>query len=195
MKYEFKDGPLPFKNIQRAGPQAIGEAIERARRAVKRKEAAGEKISREETLPKVIHADVVREGDKHPMHASLEWNDKRGAYLHRLDQIRGIIGVIRIVNETDGQQKRAFVGGLRLEPGGPSGYRSSGEIIKSISLQIATLRRAEKDLEAFESRYSQLAELCAGATALRQKARAMREDMEERAAAGEDVSEPERARA
>ena len=128
------------------------------------------------------------------MYGMLEWNEARAAYHYRLGQIRDIIGSIRVINETTGERQRAFISVTAAPVDGGVQYKSPGEIIDNITLQIATWKRAERELVAFEQRYKQLTELCVGIAFIRERARAFRENLEKEAGHGH-VEDGERASA
>jgi hypothetical protein len=189
IRYEFTDGPLPFRNVAKLDPQRMGEAVAEVRAKVARKERTGERLDKiEDSIPRLLYAAAVREAD-HPFAPVLERNEKRAAYLHNLSIIRSAIRTIRIVNEESGDKTPAFVHlsrGKLVEPG----YKTAGDIIDSFSMQLAVWRLAERDLAAFERRYTQLTTLCDGVRKLREHARQQIDTIETTGARG-DADQPE----
>ena len=173
--YVFRDGPVTLTKAKEADPQALGEAMEGPSRQIERKIAAGEKLNEADALARLIHAEAARQGKGHPFHKHLEWNDKRGAYLHRLSQIAAIIRIIRVV-DTTGEQRPAFVN-VKAADGDTQAYRPVDVVIGNLDLQIATLRRAEADLQAFRRRYQMLADICEAAADLERRVRERREKL------------------
>jgi hypothetical protein len=173
-RYVFKDGPVRLTKAKEADAQALGEAIEGPSRAIERKLKTGAKLDEADALKRMIHAEVVRDGAKHPFHKHLEWNDKRGAYLHRLDQIGAIIRIIRVVDEATDEPVPAFIS-VKSANDERAAYRPVAAVVNNLDLQIATLRRAEGDLQAFRRRYQVLADICEGASQLEQRVREKRE--------------------
>jgi hypothetical protein len=173
--YVFRDGPIPLLRAEEADPQELGEAMERLSRQIEQKIAAGEGLGEADALARLIHAEVVQAGTAHPFYKHLEWNDKRGAYLHRLSQIRAIIRIIRVVAD-NGQQRPAFLN-VKIASGGMQTYRPVDVVINNLDLQIAVLRRAEADLAAFLRRYQMFADICARAADLERAVRELRERM------------------
>lgn len=175
-RYIFKDGPVRLTNGKEADAQALGEAMEGPSRAIERKIKAGQKLDEADALKRQIHAEVVRDGVKHPFYKHLEWNEKRGAYMHRLDQIGSIIRIIRVVDESTSDSVPAFVS-VRASGMGRTAYRPVPVIVGNLDLQIATLRRAEIDLQAFRRRYQMLSDICESAADLEMRVREKREKL------------------
>lgn len=146
MKYVFReDEPLRIKAAIRADPQTIGDALDKIRMA-----------SGGELEPKAV-VDTARDA-RHPLHPHFEWNDSVAADSYRLDQARGIIRIVRVVDDdVSGGTSRAFLSVI-----GRNGvsYRTAEDVKKSRDLQAAVLAQAERDLEAFERRYRELVDIC-----------------------------------
>ena len=196
IRYEFSERPR-VKNADQLDAQKIGEAIAAVRASVARKERAGERLDKDgDSVPKMLHAEANRQKN-HPIEPALERDEHKAAYLHNLGVIRSLINTIRIVQVEDGASAatRAFVHIGRTENTEP-GYRTTGEIIDSFSLQLALWRRAERELAAFERRYTTLRSLCPGVRKLRDVARRTIVDLETKGARGEtDAGEREAPRA
>ncbi len=165
IRYAFReDGPVAVKNVAKANPQRIGEEL-----AKLAKGSAGR-----------LTPSAVVEAARNPrsaMHKCFEWDDAKAAAAFRLDQARDLIRVIRTVDEED-QPTRAFLS--VADPSGVS-YRAAQEIAGSRELQLAVLKQAERDLEAFERRYRDLQDVCESVRIVREKVSGRRAEMEARA--------------
>ncbi len=146
IKYIFRDDePIRIKAAGLANPQIIGEAL--AKIAEDRKG---------ELTPKAV-VDQAR--DKlHPLHPHFEWNDSLAAEAYRLDQARNLIRIVRVEDDAaqDGTS-RAFIS---VNDGDSTAYRALDEVKKSADLQVALLKQAERELQAFERRYQTLVDIC-----------------------------------
>ena len=157
------DGPLPIKNIAKADPQVIGEALA--------------SISDDNGLTPSSVVEAARD-PKSPLNPFFEWDDSKAAEAYREDQARALVRIIRVAENEDDEPVRAFIS--VSAPGGVS-YRSADEVRNSTDLQLVVLRQAERDLEAWERRYRSLKDICDLVTVAREKAAARRADMEARA--------------
>ena len=165
IKYVFKEAPVAIKNGDKANPQKIGEAL------TKLSAAHAGRLEPEHVV------DEART-PKSPLHPHFEWNDKLAAHAHRLDQARAIIRVVRIAGEGDEPPKPAFIS---IADQGTA-YRTVQEVVNSRALQLVVLRQAERDLKAFENRYSMLSEICEQVRVVRNGIEAERNKIETRAA-------------
>lgn len=147
IKYIFKeDEPLRIKAAGKADPQTFGEAL-----AAIAANADGH----------LTPADVVEtaRSDNHPLHPHFEWNDAVAAESYRLDQARSIIRMVRVIDDTSNDgTTRAFLS-VKDNVVGMS-YRSIGDVKSSLELQMAVLRQAERDLDAFKRRYREMTDVC-----------------------------------
>jgi hypothetical protein len=128
---------------KRANAQEIGEALDAIRLG-----NGGE-----------LHAaDVVEEArdPKSLLHAHFEWDDRRAAEAHRLDQARTLIRSIRIVDDDSDRSKPAYLS-IRAEDG--TAYRSLGDILSSSNLRQRLLEQAQRDLDSWTARYAELKEI------------------------------------
>lgn len=145
IKYIFRDeDPIRIKGAGQANPQVIGEALA----------AIAEKHGGQ------LHAkDVLEEArsKQHPLNVHFEWNDSIAAEHYRVDQARNIIRIVRVEddNSQDGTS-RAFIS----INDGETAYRPLALVQRSADLQRALLRQAQKELDAFERRYRDLADIC-----------------------------------
>lgn len=169
IRYIFRDDePIRIKAASQANPQIIGEALE--------------KIAEEhkgELTPKAV-VEVART-KTHPLHPHFEWNDNIAAEAYRLDQARNLIRIVRVEDaSTDDGTARAFIS---INDGDSTAYRPLDLIKKSADLQLALLKQADKELQAFERRYQALVEICRTVRVARDAVRRQIEKSENRVAA------------
>lgn len=143
-KFIFADSPLTFKHADKADPQKIGEALRQV----------AERNGGELDVDKAIEAARARNS---PLHRHLEWDDKAAADGFRREQMRSIIRCIRIVGEEE-QRPRAFLS--IADESGHRSYRQLADVQRSTELQLAVLRQAERDLDAFMRRYRDIQDIC-----------------------------------
>jgi hypothetical protein len=166
VRYVFReDAPLRLKGAKEADPQRIGEAIAEVA------ERQGGRL----TPDAVVEA---ARSDESPLHPHFEWDNDAAAEAYRLDQARGIIRSIRVIEpKAEDGVVRAFVS---VNDSGSS-YRSIREVQTSSALQGLILRQAERDLEAWEKRYRQLTDICDLIRSARERLRRKRDGGERRA--------------
>lgn len=143
-RYVFRD-PIALHNGKDADPNVIGQELTRI------KDANNGRLT-----PHAV-VDEAR-SRQNPLHRHFEWNDKIAAEAFRLDQARALIRIVRIedTDDVDKPPRRAFVS---VNEDGKA-YRGLDEVLSSQSLQLAVLVAAEKELRAFEARYSELLDIC-----------------------------------
>lgn len=163
IRYIFKDDPLTIKNAAKANPQRIGEAL------IKIANSAGGRLT-----PKAV-VESARE-PKHVLHRHFDWDDATAASKWRLDQARTLIRAIR-VEEDDAEPVPAF---LSAQDGSGVAYHTHSAVQSSADLQLAILRGAERDLQAFERRYRELSDICESVREAREKASRRRIEIENR---------------
>jgi hypothetical protein len=164
IKYVFnEDRPLVLKNAKDADAQRIGEALARI------SNANGGRMT-----PKVV-VEAAR-ARNHVLHKHFEWNNDVAADHYRNDQARRIINCVRIIS--DERPTPAFIS--VADKGGVT-YRSLGEVLRSPELQLAVLKRAERDLDAFTVRYRELTDICDLVSTAKAKTAEMRARLENRA--------------
>lgn len=145
IRYAFKEGPLPIKNAKDADPQRIGEALAEIAAA-----ADGH------LTPQA--AVAAARNPANALHPYFEWDDAVAAEQYRVDQARHLIRLIRIEDDTRENDPPAF---LSVNEGRAGvSYRTLGDVMNSVTLQDAVLKAAERDLEAFETRYRSLEDIC-----------------------------------
>lgn len=153
-RYTFRAEPVLFHNAKDADPQKIGEALEEIAAA-----------NEERLTPPLIVATARNR--RHYLHRHFEWNNQKAADAHRLNQARQIVHCLRVVDDdAPAMPQIAF---LSVAPGDGAGFTyASREAVKdSAFFQRLVLERAEKDLESWERRYAELAEICAEIRRLR----------------------------
>lgn len=165
IRYVFRDGPITFKNAANADPQAIGEAL-----AAITRDAGGE------LQPQRVW-QTAKADKSNPLHSLYDWDVQRAAEAHWTEQSRGIIQCIRIVNEDTQEPERAF---FSVADKGGTSYRTLDTVRSSTDLQIAVLKQAERDLDAWERRYKEISDACKLVRSARSKVRKRRELMETR---------------
>lgn len=162
--YTFRDEPVAILNAKKADPQRIGRALAKI---------AADGAGRLTPSAVVEAARDVRS----PLHRHFEWDDSKAAHAYRKDQAREIIRVIR-AEENGSTPTRAF---LSVSDGSGVSYRTAQEVMASVELQLAVLKAAERDLDAFTARYRDLVDICDDVRAAREKVKARRETAEARA--------------
>jgi hypothetical protein len=146
IKYVFRtEGPVLVKNLDRADPQRIGQALEEARQATPE---GGD-----------MRATAIERARnrKNALNAHLEWDDTAAAHQYRLIQINQLICSIRVEDE-DGEQRPAFIS-VTPASGGRR-FSTPTEVISSLDLQYAVMRAAAADLSQWSKRYAMLGEIC-----------------------------------
>ena len=143
IKYVFKELPN-IKGMHSADPQVIGEELE--------------KIAAK-SEGKLTPVDVVKAASsvRHPLHKHFEWDNAKAASAFRLEQARAVIRSIRVVDDKSKDEVRAFFS--ITEKSGTS-YRTIDAVRSSLELQLAVLKQAERDLDAFQKRYRDLTDVC-----------------------------------
>ena len=165
LRFSFKEDPIIILNKDRADPQKIGEAIER------HAENNGGQI-RPRTL-----LDEAR-APRHALHPHIEWKDAVAAEKYRLDQVRELIRIVKVIDsDTDDETPRRAFLNLADKDDGHS-YRTIKDVLNSADLQLRVLQAAERDLESFEERYRDLLEICELVRAAREAVKEKREAME-----------------
>jgi hypothetical protein len=149
VKYVFRDEIVPIRNAKNANPQKIGEAIQ----AVANKNGG-------RLIPESV--EEAARPKNHPLHPFFEWDDSIAARAYRVDQARHLIRLVRVEDDTAEEHPHAFIS---LNDGGGICYRSLGDVQRSANLQLAVMKAARRDLEAFQRRYRSLSEVCSDVSA------------------------------
>lgn len=165
IKYVFKDEPVIILNAKRANAQRIGEALAKVTDANKGR-----------LTPSAI-VEAAKD-TRSALHRHFLWDDVAAAQAYREQQARELVRLIRIETEDAEEPIRAF---LSVKDGAGTSYRTAAEVAGSVDLQLAVLRQAERDLDAFTRRYKELQDVCADVASARDKARSRRESIEARA--------------
>lgn len=103
-------------------------------------------------------ADVVEESrqDTAPLHSCFEWDDKIAGEKYREIQAAQLIRAIVVTQDgTESNQKKEIRAFVHVE----STYRPMTVVVKNEGRMRELLETALKELEAFERKYSNLAEL------------------------------------
>lgn len=167
IRYEFRDDAiLKIKDLKTAqqNVQKIGELLHRL---------AAENGGR--LVPKNV-VDAAR-GRGTLTHRHFEWNNEVAGEAYRLEQARSLIRSIekQIVDEDSEEpnddKRKAF---FSIHDRDGTAYRTEEEVMSSADLQSKVLAAAERDLLAFERRFSELTELCAAIRKLRNDIRRRR---------------------
>ena len=90
-----------------------------------------------------------------PLHNEFEWRDKVAGELWREQQARHIINSVIVINERKEPQRVFFNIEVTKQE-----YHSVETILQSEGKRAALLKTALRELEAFQTKYAQLTELC-----------------------------------
>ena len=165
IKYIFRD-TLTIKNAAKADAQKIGEALAKIAAL-----AQGEL-----TPPAVL--DAAR-ASRHVLHQHFEWDDSVAANAYRVDQARTLIRCVEIVSEATGDDPvQAFIS---ITDKAGTSYRTMQAVLDSVELQVAALRQAERDMDAFTKRYRMIEDVCDLIKQARDLAATRRSKLESRA--------------
>lgn len=143
-RYTFNGGAI-FHRMKGADPQRLGEALD--------------KIAADndgQLTPRAMVTSGRRRG--HPLNRHFEWDDAKAADAHRLQQARQIVHAIRVIDESQ-PEAPPRIAYLSIAEGDGSGfaYRPRSAVADSARLQRLVLEQAERDLAAWERRYSEIA--------------------------------------
>ena len=167
-RYEFSAAPLRFKDSRHADPQQIGEALDAIR------------VANGGKLPTKAIWETAKDNPSNALHRHFEWDLKRAAEAHWHDTANALVQVIRIIDVSDGEPKRAFLS-VKTE-GQLTAYYSRMDVVRSADLQRLVLAEAVRMLSAWELRYRDLEDLCrdvdgfAGIRAIRDRLDAARKN-------------------
>lgn len=146
VKYAFVDGVVAIPNAKKADPQKIGEAL-----------AKVEGESNGLLKPRAVWK--AAEGrPRHVLYRHFEWKDVEAAGHWRDQQARILINTIRVVDADDGDKGPAYFNLTQVGSG--RAYRSYGDVMANADLQQVMLIAAERDMNAWATRYSELKEIC-----------------------------------
>lgn len=168
IRYVFdEDEPVRIKAASKADPQVIGEALASI-------------AERTDGVPDPSHVVNAARDEKSPLHQHFEWDDAKAAHAHRLDQARGLIRLIRVQDEETGQIEPAYI---NISTNEGRSYQPVEKVKRSADLQLALLKQARRELDAWTKRYHTLRELCAEVADVRDRIDARIAQQETRAAA------------
>ena len=142
-RYVF-DPFVVFKGREKADPEKIGAELERIASANKGR-----------LQPGYVMTDARRRTS--PLHPHFEWSDKVAAEAYRLDQARTLIRSVRIIAADDEPPQHAF---LSITDKHGTAYHTVAEVLGSSEMQMALMRQAQRDLQAWERRYRDLSDIC-----------------------------------
>jgi hypothetical protein len=94
---------------------------------------------------------------RHYLHKCYEWNVQRAAEAHWRDTSQRIMGSIYAVDEETDESQPAFIS-IVADSG--RAYFEPPDIANNLSLQLAVMKAAQRDLMAFQKRYRMLADVC-----------------------------------
>lgn len=140
MVYKWK----AYASVLGLSAQAAGEEIERIRKACK---------------GNMVDADVLKEARKaaSPLHAAFEWDDKKAAHQHRLNQAGDLIRSIVVVN-TDNPQSTPIRAFVNVGVDDNRGYTNVTVAMADTVMRSQVISRAWKELEEWRKRYEGLVE-------------------------------------
>ena len=131
-----------------------GSRLERRGNDVEKVVKELEKVKAER---KVLDAEVVVQAarsNRSPLHRYFEWDDRKAAHQHRLEQARKLLRSIEVVVD-DAPPVRAFL--TVEEPAeGLSDYRSTVTIMQDEEDRTHVLLRAYRELVSWRNRYADL---------------------------------------
>jgi hypothetical protein len=147
--YQFKeDAILTFPNAKDADPNEIGAALDKIAA-----ENDG-KLSPQQ----VVERAHVR---SHPLHQHFTWNDTAAADKWRLEEARSIIrSIVAVRPDVDGEEQAPVRKWVSADDRNGVRYHSVESVVQSSDLQHAVIRRASRDLLAWENRYQELVDIC-----------------------------------
>lgn len=154
IRYIFKDEPVTIKGAKGADPQVIGEAL----MAIS-VEGGGH-------LSPAAVVGAARDR-AHALHRHFEWRDQIAAEQYRLDQARTLIRVIRVIDD-QGEDPTPGIAFLSVKANGGHNYYTKSAVAASVQLQALVLQQAERDLHAWEKRYSEIQDICRSVRELRE---------------------------
>lgn len=166
IRYAFRDGPVLIKAAKDADPQVIGETLASIN------ERSGGR------MPPTAVVDAARD-EANPLHPHFDWDNEVAGEKWRIEQARSLIRSIVAIEDDDDRPAPAFVS---INDNGTA-YRAIGEVRSSADLQAKLLAAADRDLQAFQTRYRALKDVCAAVEKARDVVRRRRKATETRAAA------------
>jgi hypothetical protein len=140
MIYQWKPG-----SAVKVDPQIAGEELDRIR------------TWNNGRLTSEMVVEASRGADA-PLHSAFEWDDRKAAQAHRLEQARYVIRSVEIIIDKGGEESmpiRAFVSVLRDED---RSFTSTVHALADPDLRAQVLADAWKELEAWRKRHAELVE-------------------------------------
>lgn len=145
IKYVFREKPVAIPNAAKASPQVIGEAL-----------AKISERNNGQLKPDAVWKEA-KASPRHPLHKFFTWDVQKAAEAHWRDQARTLIRCVDIVSDGNKEPAPAF---LSIADRSGVSYRTTDAVLNSHDLQVAVLKAAQRDLEAFEKRYRRLEDIC-----------------------------------
>lgn len=151
MKYQWKKNSTGAKSVPfgRVDAEVVGATL-------------ADLQKRQQLKPAVV-INEARPVDS-PLHPLFEWNDSIAGERWRTEQARSIIANVLIVDGAHSEASAPIRAFVSLNPDGDydgdnSEYLPIATVIADPDLYAQMCRRAHKDLEGFEERYSEFVEL------------------------------------
>jgi hypothetical protein len=138
--YIFRD-VVPLRGKKHLDPQKVGEIIA---------------ALPAEDRPEALWRAAKERG--HYLHSCYEWNTQRAAEAHWRSTSLGIIRSIYVVSDSDPDEETPAFISITADTG--RRFYEPTEIVGSLSLQVALMKAARRDLDAFRKRYRVLGEIC-----------------------------------
>lgn len=134
---------VPLRGAARLDPQRVGEICRKIKE--EHREKAADALWRAARSP------------RHYLHKCYEWDTAKAAEAHWRDTSQRIMTSICAVSDDNDEPAPAFIS---VSDGGARGYYEPTEIVNSVSLQLAVMKQAARDLSAWQKRYRLLGDLC-----------------------------------
>jgi hypothetical protein len=144
--YVFREEHIrTFRNSDSADPNKIGTAL------WKLAQENGGRLEPDRAV-------AAARAPGHALHKHLTWNDSDAAHSWRVREMQSIIRSICLVEPEEHDPPRR--GWLSVDDASGVSYHALDEVLGSRDLQLSVLRRALRDLQAFEDRYRELEDIC-----------------------------------
>lgn len=120
-------------------------------------EVVGKECERLEREGRLTAKELVNESRPKdaPLHNEFEWRDKVAGELWREQQARNIINSVVVINERKEQHRVFFNIEVKEQE-----YYSVDTIMQSEDKKNALLKTVMRELDAFQTKYAQIKELC-----------------------------------
>lgn len=142
MVYKWADG----SQVKGVKAQVAGSHLERLR-----------KRHNEVLTPRIVVEDARSPAS--PLHPVFEWNDKRAAEKHRLEQAGYILRAVVVVTSEEQEELRTVRAFVSVIEDDARGYTSIIRAMGKQELREQVLSQALQDFRALQTKYKELAEL------------------------------------